>query len=233
MTWTFLVVEDEVVAARRLRRLLEKLLEREPPQIFMAPTFSAAREVMQQQSLDVAFLDLNLNGEDGFQLLAEAVTRSFETIVVSANADRALEAFEYGVLDFVAKPYGEARLKKALDRFRNRPKDQLTQRLAFRVGGSVELVPLDQVIAVHGADNYAEVELRDGRRFLHDKGMDQLEYLLPEWFLRIHRSHLVNYREIKKIEARRGSRYLAVLANGTRVPISRNKIKSLRDKLLL
>lgn len=76
-----------------------------------------AQDSLVSQPVDVMFLDLNLHGKDGFLLLHEQLVQPFHTIVVSANTDRALEAFELGVLDFVGKPFTQERIDKALQRF--------------------------------------------------------------------------------------------------------------------
>ena len=75
---------------------------------------------IKEQSIDLLFLDLNLNREDGYELLEEVAAESFHTIIVSAYKDRAIRAFEYGVLDFVAKPYTEERLSLAIQRIHPR-----------------------------------------------------------------------------------------------------------------
>ncbi|MBK7227614.1 MAG: hypothetical protein IPH97_01775 [Ignavibacteriales bacterium] len=62
---------------------------------------------------------MNLNAKDGFELLKQVVSQSFHTIVISANINRAIEAFEYGVLDFIPKPYNIERLKAAFQRLQS------------------------------------------------------------------------------------------------------------------
>ena len=74
---------------------------------------------MSYHSIDLLLLDLNLHGKSGFLALENAVAGSFQTIIVSAYADQAITAYEYGVLDFVNKPFSRARLEKALNRFLN------------------------------------------------------------------------------------------------------------------
>ncbi|MEO1370054.1 MAG: response regulator, partial [Acidobacteriota bacterium] len=103
-----MIVEDEALVARRLRRLLVDILGADRVEILWSPDLpDARRRLADGTRIDALFLDLNLNGRDGFDLLSEAVAGRFETIVVSAHAERAIEAFEYGVLDFIAKPFGQ------------------------------------------------------------------------------------------------------------------------------
>jgi DNA-binding LytR/AlgR family response regulator len=112
-----LIVEDEPLLRDRLLRLGRDIV---------GPAFSAvavgtlaeAREHLHDRAFDGLILDLNLSGHDGFSLLREAVASALDVVVVSGHGERALEAFELGVLDFVPKPFGAARLAAALERLR-------------------------------------------------------------------------------------------------------------------
>lgn len=232
MTIRILVVEDEPVIARRLVRLLGDILDEPGRVINTARSLDDARSMLTQGGYDVLCLDLNLNGRDGFKLLASAVAGPQQTIVVSANTDRALEAFDYGVVDFVPKPFDRERLQKALSRITatDRPESQRASYLTFRHGNRTQVVQVDHIRAIHGADNYAEVELDDGRKLLHDKTLERLEVLLPAKFMRVHRSHILNLERITDLENLPGSRYRARLDNGQSVSVSRARIQDLRNR---
>ncbi|WWW34360.1 response regulator [Stenotrophomonas rhizophila] len=73
------------------------------------PTSEAAGDRLQRAVYDGLLLDLNLGGEDGFELLRRAVAGRYHCVVVSAHRERALQAFEHGVLDFVPKPFSRER----------------------------------------------------------------------------------------------------------------------------
>ena len=228
-----LVVEDEPAVARRLVRLLEEIVAAPGRAIHSAASLDQAYEHMAASPYEILCLDLNLHGRDGFDLLASAVAGPYQTIVVSANTDRALEAFEYGVIDFVPKPFGRERLEKALHRLRASqiPEEQRARYLAFRHGNRTEVVEVERVRAIHGADNYAEVELTDGRRLYHDKTLEKLQRVLPSAFERVHRSHIVNLDKVIGLESLPGSRYRARLDSGESLPVSRNRIGDLRKRL--
>ncbi|MDX1643027.1 MAG: response regulator, partial [Thermoanaerobaculia bacterium] len=100
-----LIVEDEAIVARRLRRLVEAILGERLQAIRVAATLREGLEHVRNRTIDLLFLDLDLGGKDGFRVLTEAVTGPFHTIVVSARTEEAIRAFELGVTDFVAKPY--------------------------------------------------------------------------------------------------------------------------------
>src|SRR5262245_16102148 len=115
-----LILEDEIVAARRLERLTRRILSDDVEHLAVAHGLSDALRLLAGKRFDLILLDLNLSGEDGFDLLAEDVGAA-QIIVVSAHPDRAIEAFHHDVLDFVPKPVMDARLRQAINRVRRAP----------------------------------------------------------------------------------------------------------------
>lgn len=228
-----LIVEDEPLLAQRLERFCREILGDRLESLRIATMFSEASARLDESPIDLLLLDLNLHGRDGMQLLASTVAGSFHTIIVSANTEQALRAFEYGVLDFVPKPFSRERLEQALARVTEREARAATAAkfLAVRKQGKVELVPIDRVLYVEGAGAYAEIVLEDGRRELHDKTLEKLHALLPPVFERIHKSYIVRMTAVKTLHAQEGSHYEAELRNGLRLPVGRTRYKELREKL--
>lgn len=228
-----LIVEDEPVIARRLERMLRELWEERITSLKMLHRLDEARAYLSATPIDVLFLDLNLYGKDGFELLKTAVAGSFQTIIVSAHTDQAIRAFEYGVFDFIGKPFSVERLQTTLDRLddaRHRA-DYGAKYLSVRKGGGVKLIPVDEVMYIKGAGSYAEIVLRGGARHLHDKSLDRLLALLPPVFERIHRSYLVKMTEVARLTVREGSRYSVLLHSGQELPVGRTRYKDMRAKL--
>lgn len=228
-----LIVEDEPLLAQRLERFCREILAGQIASIRIASFFSEASARLDETPIDLLLLDLNLHGRDGMQLLASAVAGSFHTIIVSANVDQALRAFEYGVIDFVPKPFSRERLAAALQRVTERDAraTSAAKYLAVRKHGRVELVPIDRILYIEGAGAYAELVLDDGRRELHDKTLEKLHAVLPPVFERIHKSYLVRFDALKALHAQEGSHYEAELHNGLRLPVGRTRYKELREKL--
>jgi two-component system, LytTR family, response regulator LytT len=228
-----LIVEDEPLLAQRLERFCREILGDRLETLRVAAMFSEASARLDESPIDLLLLDLNLHGRDGMQLLASSVAGSFHTIIVSANTEQALRAFEYGVIDFVPKPFSRERLEQALQRVTERDgrATAAAKFLAVRKHGKVELVEIDRVLYVEGAGAYAELVLEDGRRELHDKTLEKLHALLPPVFERIHKSYVVRWTAVKALHAAEGSHYEAELRNGVRLPIGRTRYKELREKL--
>jgi two-component system response regulator LytT len=228
-----LIVEDEPLLAQRLERFCREILGDRLETLRVAAMFSEASARLDESPIDLLLLDLNLHGRDGMQLLASSVAGSFHTIIVSANTEQALRAFEYGVIDFVPKPFSRERLEQALQRVTERDgrATAAAKFLAVRKHGKVELVEIDRVLYVEGAGAYAELVLEDGRRELHDKTLEKLHALLPPVFERIHKSYVVRWTAVRALHAAEGSHYEAELRNGVRLPIGRTRYKELREKL--
>lgn len=224
-----LSVEDEPVVAERVERLCRKILGARIQHYKNVDHLENAIREAENGFYDLFLLDLNLSGEDGFELLKQSTSYSSHTIIISANKDRAIDAYDHGVIDFVGKPFNEERLKQAFDRYdgKKKPK-QAMQYLSFRTGGRMDMHSVDAVSYIKGADKYAEVHFADGQTRFHDKSLAQLEKLLPTSFERIHKSYIVRFSAIKSLEAKEGSRYFAILENGKSLPIGRSRYKSLR-----
>ena len=228
-----LIVEDEPLLARRLERFCHEILGGKLETIRVATLFTEASARLDESPIDLLLLDLNLHGRDGMELLQASVAGSFHTIIVSANTEQALRAFEFGVIDFVPKPFSEERLAQALARVTERDGRAAcaAKYLAVRKYGKVELVPIDRVLYVQGAGAYAELVLDDGKRELHDKTLEKIHALLPPVFERIHKSYVVRWSAVKALHASEGSHYEAELKNGVCLPVGRTRYRELREKL--
>ncbi|HEX5006941.1 MAG TPA: LytTR family DNA-binding domain-containing protein [Hyphomonadaceae bacterium] len=224
-----LIVEDEAPAARRLERMVRDRIGARLEALGVAATVEAARTMLASSRVDLLLLDLNLNGEDGFSLLGSASRPP--TIVVSANSSRAIDAFDHAVIDFVAKPVSAERLGVALDRALDRSRQPSRASLAVRSAGRIDLAAFSDIVALCGADDYVEVILADGRRFLHDTRLAELERRLPAGFMRVHRSHIVNAAHVRAIRTLPGRRRALELTGGAKVPVSRSHAGALAKRL--
>ena len=228
-----LVVEDEMLIARRIERMVRDILGDQLQSIQCVPDMQSAVTQLESGEVTLMLLDLNLSGRDGFDILRRALAESFHTIVISANTDRAIEAFELGVLDFVPKPFTVERLAKALGRIDVRSKeDRRTRFLAVSLAGKVDLLPIESVIAIHGDDDYSSIETLEGRRHLHKKTLTSLEALLPPQFERVHRSHIVNMMHAQRLVPQNAAGRAIQLTNGTVVPIGRSYAKRFADRFI-
>jgi DNA-binding LytR/AlgR family response regulator len=227
-----LIVEDEPLVRQRLLRMCTEYAGTRG-QFDAVATLEAASERLQKNIYGGVLLDLNLEGEDGFALLRQTVARAFHTVVVSAHRDRALEAFELGVLDFIAKPFSRERVEQALERLLDvgRFRGGAARYLGVWRAHGVALVELTRVQWIRADGEHSQVHLEDGHSELHDKSLLGLSAILPSDFVRCHRSYLVNLAHVTMLNASSGSRYALTLRDGSTVPVGRSQVGALRRLL--
>lgn len=229
-----LIIEDEARIAHRLERMTANFFGNKPVQITICDSLQKGLDQIAKELPDLLLLDLNLNGDNGFEVLEQMVAASFHTIIVSANTDKAITAFAHGVLDFVPKPFDEDRLFQALNRFISPTikSDDSIKYLAVKKFGQIRLINIADIMYIKGAGIYTELHLKNGQQELHDKSLELLQQLLPDGFERIHKSYLANLQQAEKILINPGTRYGLLLKTGEVLPIGRSKYKELKNKAI-
>lgn len=227
-----LVVEDEALVAQRLIRFIRES-DDNPKEIHHVQSLDTAESYLSHHAVDLLFLDLNIHGKQGFDLLKTYVHKSFHTVIVSAYTDKAIEAFEYGVLDYICKPFTKERIKKALDRFTSNATTGSgnTTHLAVKIKNEIKFVPLSEISYLEAASIYTELVLINGEKYVYDKPLNSLMQILPEQYKRIHRSYAVDISRIDAIVKIKHNTYRSRLTNGHSLPISRSIRQELRSML--
>jgi two-component system LytT family response regulator len=188
---------------------------------------------------DVVFLDVEMPKLDGFEV-RELIDPSIAVVFVTAYDSYALRAFEVHAVDYVLKPFRAERLGDALDRARARrgqpppPPDAATalaaaarpagtylSRIVVREGTRVHVVPVDGLDFAEAQDD--AVQLKTGGRKLRKAGTigSLADGLDPGRFVRIHRSYVLNIDRLARLELYAKGSYVAILSDGTRLPVSR------------
>lgn len=226
-----LIVEDERPTAEDIKLLVEQILTKEITSIHIETTLDSAMFYLKEKPIDVLLLDLNLNAKDGFDLLKQVVSQSFHTIVISANISRAIEAFEYGVLDFIPKPYNLERLKAAFQRLKSSHAldGHSIKYLSVKKGFEIKVIPIEEISYFRSANIYTELHLKDEHTVIYDKSIKQLIPLLPSNFNRIHKSYIVDLEKIDAIQTYGGGKYRVILKSGESLPVSRKRIQQLKN----
>lgn len=228
-----LIIEDEARIAKRVERMTRDFFDKDV-QILLSDSLESGLIAIENNPIDLLLLDLNLNGEDGFEILQTFVAGPFQTIIISAYTDKAITAFNYGVLDFVPKPFDQNRLEHAFMRFTAQGKQSGgdVRFLAVRKAKTFRLVPINEILYIKGAGIYTELHLANNKIELHDKSLEALEKLLPETFERIHKSYIFCWEQADKIVVEAGGKYSMQLKNGDLLPIGRSKYKEIKNKLI-
>lgn len=236
------LIDDEPLARLELRRLLQA-----HPHVTIigeAGTLDEARALLGRPGYDLVFLDVQLRGGSGFELL-DGIAPGAEVIFVTAFDRYAVRAFEVNALDYLLKPVSAARIAGALQRLEAQPRGvtavpappeaalTLDDRVFVRSGTTTRFVPVATICAVKSCENYTELLLLSGERVLVLRTLKSWEGVLPEpAFTRIHRQAIVNLARVTKIERAGEEELLFHLdAPHPALPASRRQIAEVRDRL--
>jgi two-component system LytT family response regulator len=229
------IVDDEELARGLVREYLAKRADVEVVAL-CSNGFEAVKAAAELRP-DLLFLDIQMPKLNGFEVL-ELIDRVIGVVFVTAYDEYALKAFEVHAVDYLLKPVSEERLLQSLERARERlrrrqplPVGELVaaarkekahaERILVRQGPRVHVIPVDKLDYAQAQDDY--VSLRsEGKDYLKEQTLVELEGLLdPARFVRIHRSYLLNVERIAKLEAYAKDSRIAILADGTKLPVSR------------
>ena len=229
------VVDDEPLA----RTVVREYLKAHPGVEIVAECgngFEAVKAVA-ELSPDLMFLDIQMPKLDGFEVL-ELLGRSVPVVFTTAYDQYALRAFEVHAVDYLLKPFDEARFAEALSRARARiqaaemlpvealvadarPRQAPVERVLIRDGSQVHVIPVEKIDYVEAQDDYVCFKA-DGKDYLKDQTMAAVEAMLdPARFVRIHRSYLLNIERIARVELYAKDSRIAILRDGRRLPVSR------------
>ena len=219
-----LIIDDEAGARAEIRWLLG--VHAGYPVVGEAATFASARSRLAKDDYDLVFLDIQLVGGNGFDLVPH-VHGGARVIFVTAFDQHALRAFEVNALDYLLKPVAPERFAASLARL-EQAVSASSPAVAFRPDDTVlvhtdrgdRFVPVAEISAIFSNENYSDVQLRSGERFLTRRTMKAWEDTLPAaQFMRVHRQALVNVACIESHQ--RDSRETALLrVTGAREPVS-------------
>ncbi|HUI40390.1 MAG TPA: response regulator [Terriglobia bacterium] len=238
------IVDDEELARGVLRELLRAHAEVEIV-AECANGFEAVKTLAELKP-DLLFLDVQMPKLDGFEVL-ELVGPGPAVVFVTAYDEYALRAFEAHAVDYLLKPFGEERLRVALERAKERlgghpppvaelaaearrPAEYL-ERVVVKDGARVHVIPVDKLDYAEAQDDYVAL-CAEGRKHLKQQTISNLEKALdPGRFLRIHRRYIVNLERVSRIEPYSKDTHVLILTGGTQLPVSRAGYARLREIL--
>ena len=249
------IVDDEPLARRSLRLLLEK-----DPSIEIVAECRNGREAitaLNTTSPQLVFLDIQMPEIDGFEVLAAVGPEKIQAIIfVTAFDQYALKAFEVHALDYLLKPFDDSRFLKALAKAKSQmeqremskitskllalleervPKfgrqDAYLTRLMIKLASRVILLDVGEIDWIEADGNYAKLHVGRKTHLLREKMQDLEAQLDPRKFVRIHRSIIVNLDRIKEIHPHLNSDYIVVLNDGAQLRLSRSRREHLEARL--
>jgi two-component system LytT family response regulator len=241
-----IVVDDEEPARRLLREYLEDI----PGFSIVAECgngFEAVKAVAEHDP-DLMLLDIQMPKLDGFEVV-ELLERELPIIFITAHDEHALRAFEVHAVDYLLKPYSAERLAEALERAQERtgrgeaspsleglvssarPEGEDLERILVRDGSDVRVIPTETVDYIEARDDAVAIHV-GGVAHLKAQRLTTLEERLDaKRFVRVHRSYILNIERLRSIELYAKDSRIAILSDGTKVPVSRSGYSRLRELL--
>jgi len=231
-----LVVDDEAIA----RRNLALLLDRDPDvgAVVECDSGQAAIDEMRRTKPDLLFLDVQMPECDGFDVLElMGPDMPAAVIFVTAYDEYALRAFDAGALDYLLKPFDDARFARALQRAKSRlalepsPDRRPVTRLVVKNRGQTLFLDASDVDWIEAANYYACLHVGDVTHILR-RSLQTLEGELDaNTFVRIHRSIIVNRAKVRALELQSSGEYEVALHSDVRLPLSRRFRKHFQDRM--
>jgi two-component system, LytTR family, response regulator len=230
-----IVVDDEPLA----RAVVREYLGAHPGVEVVAECANGFEAVKAVSELapDLMFLDVQMPKLSGFEVL-ELIGRSVPVVFTTAYDKYALSAFDVHAIDYLLKPFSAERFAEALTRARerlaarealplealvadDRAKQAPLERILIRDGSRVHVLPVDAIDYVEAQDDYVAFHA-EGKSYLKDQTLAAVENLLDAArFVRIHRSYLLNIDRIGRVELYAKDSRIAILRDGTKLPVSR------------
>jgi two-component system LytT family response regulator len=237
-----LIIDDEPLAAGIVSEYLMEFPQFEVLEVCQ-DGFQGLKAIQQHQP-DLVFLDVQMPKITGFEML-ELLDEPPAVIFTTAFDQYALKAFDAKALDYLLKPFSQARFRQAIDRFLERREriqeekveQELSQlaeksnRLVVRVKNDIKIIPVQEVVFFEAEDDYVAIHTSGGK-YLKKMTMKTLEESLdPGKFVRVHRSFIIHLNGITGIEPYERDSYLVKLKGGEQIPVSKTGYARLRQVL--
>lgn len=227
-----LIVDDEPLARRNLAALLAA--DPDVTAIESCGAADAALAALATAPPDLLFLDIDMPECDGFALLERAGPLACAVVFVTAHHQFALRAFEVGALDYILKPFDDARFARVLARAKERVRERAPgahDRFLVKNGATLDVVPFAAIDWIAASDYYVTLHVGSRTHMLR-RSLAELELLLTaHGFQRIHRSAIVNAGRISALALRDDGEYEVVLATSVRLRMSRRYRKAVLERL--
>ncbi len=245
MNQKILIIDDEPLA----RSIVKECLQQYPQLQVMeecANGFEGVKAIQQHQP-DLIFLDIQMPKITGFEML-ELIENPPHTIFTTAFDEYAIQAFEANAIDYLLKPFSQQRFDKAISKWMELGKTQTSattknllkdaakhplqnERVLVKTGTKIKIIPVNEIHYLEAADDYVKIVTGEGS-FLKKQTMSYFEEVLnASFFVRTHRSYMVNMQQITRIDPYEKENHVAVLKSGAKIPVSRAGYPKLKTVL--
>lgn len=236
-----IIIDDE----KNLRELIRNMLSDFFPRIRVvgeADSVESGAEAIESYKPDLIFLDIEIRGGTGFNILQNINYKNFKIIFVTAFNEFAIQAIKYSAIDYILKPINQKEFESAVQRalgeiekpifqnqienFFNNYQNLQNKKLVLRTSESMHIVNIDDIIRCEADNSYTTFYTTDNEKILVSKGIKEFEDLLKNFvFIRPHQSHLVNLNFVKRLDKSDGS--FLVMKDGKEIPVSTRRKQNL------
>lgn len=242
------IIDDDILARRVLKRILEQNFKE--IEIFgEADSVESGVELINEVKPDLVFLDIEMPDGTGFNLIEQLETIDFKLVFTTSYSDYAITAFKYSAFDYIVKPVLLENVKSTIQRIKDIPilhekqrvevlKNNLTRKdsdrdatIALPEMNGFSIVKVKDIVRCEGERNYSRIFFRDSKSILVSRTLLEFDNLLvPHGFFRIHRSHLVNLKDVTKFLKTDGG--IVEMSDKSQLRVSPKFKDELLDKLL-
>ena len=241
-----ILIDDEPLARSIVREYLQSFKEIE----IVAECndgFDGIKAIQQHQP-ELIFLDIQMPKINGFEML-EIAEPLPDVIFTTAFDEFAMKAFEANAIDYLLKPFSKERFDKAMNKWLvnrlQKPNENSAQKVVEKInyqpeeknrivvknGANIKIIPVSDVLYLEAIDDYVKIYTTDGMQ-LKKKTLSFYEQTLDEQkFLRVHRSYIIQLTQLTKVEPYDNNNHIAMLKNGTKIPVSRSGYLKLKEVL--
>ena len=234
------IIEDEYSN----RFLLKTFISKYTPNVKIvgeAESVNAGIKLIQNEDLDLIFLDIELTDGNGFEVLNKINQGSVLVVFLTGFKKYAIKAIKHSAFDYLLKPLLISDLKKVIKRATTRikekklleklydnPTEKLTaSKILIKENNKVKVVRTDTIIFIKSVGNYSQIHLEQGEMIMAHHTLIHYEKELPPFFFRVHKSYLINMKQIISWEAERSGEI--VLSDSTKIPLSSRRKKAFVD----
>jgi two-component system, LytTR family, response regulator len=225
--------------------LLKIELAQHCPQVEITGTYTssikAAADIEKLQP-DLLFLDIEMPGMNGFEMLEKVLHLNFSIIFITAYNQYALKAFRFNALDYLVKPIDSTDLIEAVAKAERKMKPtagqlnlvqrqlrgELPNKIALPGNNGISFIELNEIVYAEASNNYSKLLLTDKKIFTISKTLKDVQEVLEEsHFLRVHRQFIINLNRVKQFSRNEG---ILTMDNGDHIPVARNQKERLVEK---
>jgi two-component system LytT family response regulator len=240
------IVDDELKSRESLKKMIATFCEGIEV-LAICQNVAEGIDAINRFKPDVVFLDIQMQGETGFDLLARVKSIDFEVIFTTAHSEYAIQAIKFSAIDYLLKPIDVTELQQAVEKVKSKQNTNFVERmqqllqnmkspnpenykLALPTAEGLTFIKVNDIMYLKASGNYTEIFMREGQKHLVSRHLKEYDDLLTEQsFFRIHHSTLINVNFIKSYV--RGEGGYVIMTDSASLDVSRRKKEAFLEKI--